>query len=231
MFLVQQVKNKLFFVINTGLLKPCLSLNRVGRSCCNTHCIKKFKYLNFSTNFRSIALPFYLNMHNVTRSLKSEHRFACCQDNRFCEMGISNIYRRVHNHKTQAENKSIKHLVSLRNIGTISNVWFAHYILHTEFLSGDLHSHLWWNAIHSYVFSTYKSKYMQPGADKTNRTKPKECQMVIVMSCACWVEIGHFLSHFLSRCTLRAKAVWRIEDRDIQTENTWWAQEVTFASA
>jgi len=51
--------------------------------------------------------------------------------------------------------------------------------------------------------------------------------MVIVMSCACWVEIGHFLSHFLSICTLRAKAVWGNKDRDIQTENTWSAQEVT----
>lgn len=71
---------------------------------------------------------------------------------------------------------------------------------------------------------------MQPVTDKTNRTKPKECQMVIVMSCACWVEIGHFLSHFLSIRTLRAKAVWGNKDRDIQTENTWWVQEVTLAS-
>lgn len=69
---------------------------------------------------------------------------------------------------------------------------------------------------------------MQPGTDKTNRTKPEECQIVIVMSCACWVEIGHFLSHFLNVCTLTANAVW--EDRDIQTQNTWWAQEVTLAS-
>lgn len=68
--------------------------------------------------------------------------------------------------------------------------------------------------------STYKSTFMQPVTDKTNRTKPKECQMVIVMSCACWVEIGHFLSHFLSIRTLRAKAVWGNQDRDIQTENT-----------
>lgn len=69
---------------------------------------------------------------------------------------------------------------------------------------------------------------MQLGTDKTNRTKPKECLMVIVMSCACWVEIGHFLSHFLCACTLRANAVR--EDREIQTQNAWRAQEVTLAS-